>query len=171
MTFNPWWNFSQAFHGWQFHVWSFLWQSEGWRTADWCESISFLRFSLSSSIPAAELLQPYSVCFVINPQQPSLLMWRTKETWVSICFDNQSSVCLRTLTHTPSVAALHMFALIAVVMKAAGALGASFFSLSTLNFIIEDLRAEIRPLSTDGLSVNMEQWLLGGPGFTERFVH
>lgn len=68
-------------------------------------------------------------------------------------------MCLRTLTHTPhtSVAALHMFALIAAVMKAAGALGASFFSLSTLNFIIEDLRAEIRPLSADGLSVNMEQ--------------
>lgn len=89
----------------------------------------FLRFSSSSSIPAAELLQPCSVCFVINPQQPSLLMWRTKGTRVSICFDNQSSVCLRTLTHTPSVAALHVFAFIAAEMNAAGALGASFFSL------------------------------------------
>lgn len=57
-------------------------------------------------------------------------------------------------THTISSCSSHVCT---YVMKAAGALGASFFSLSTLNFIIEDLRAEIRPLSADGLSVNMEQ--------------
>lgn len=62
------------------------------------------RFHSSGSTPAAELLRPHSVCFVRRPRPPSLFMWITKESWVSIWFNNQTSVCTHTLSSwTPSV--------------------------------------------------------------------